>query len=501
MGGKAVHEIVGMAVGEAKAFFEELAWSDAERPVAEPLVTEIGSRLRFLEKVGVEYLTLDRAADTLSGGELQRVRLATCIGSGLVGVCYVLDEPSIGLHPRDNARLIAALRELLSQGNTVVVVEHDEAIMRAANWIIDVGPGAGRHGGRIVAVGTPEEVAANTASLTGDYLAGRKKISRRDERRKMAKTRAIVLEGATANNLQDVNVSFPLGVLTCVTGVSGSGKSTLLVDTFARAVSRRLGGGGRKPAPHTSLRGVNQIEKFVLVDQAPIGRTPRSNPATYSGAWDEIRRVFAATREAKRRGYTAGRFSFNTAGGRCEACGGQGLQKIEMNFLPDLFVPCNECGGKRFDRATLQVRYREKSIADVLDMPAEEAAAFFDAFEPIERTLDSLVDVGLGYLPIGQASTTLSGGEAQRVKLATELARAEAGSTLYLLDEPTTGLHLADIERLMSVLQRLVDRGNTVIVIEHHADVIAAADWVIELGPGGGASGGRVVFEGVEDRA
>ncbi|MEX2186677.1 MAG: excinuclease ABC subunit UvrA [Pirellulales bacterium] len=496
IGGKSIDQIVALAVGEAMAYFEQLTWSDAERPVAEPLIAEIGSRLRFLDKVGVDYLTLDRAADTLSGGELQRVRLATCIGSGLVGVCYVLDEPSIGLHPRDNDRLIAALRELQSQGNTVVVVEHDEAIMRAADWIIDVGPGAGRHGGHIVAVGTPAELAANERSLTGDYLAGRKKLARPGERRKPAKSRAIALEGATANNLQNVGVTFPLGVLTCVTGVSGSGKSTLLVDTLARAVTRRLGGVGPRPAPHTSLRGVNHIDKFVLVDQAPIGRTPRSNPATYSGAWDEIRRVFAATREAKRRGYTAGRFSFNTTGGRCEACAGQGQQKIEMNFLPDLFVPCNECRGKRFDRATLQVRYREKSIADVLDMPAEEAATFFENFSAIKRTLDSLVDVGLGYLPIGQPSTTLSGGEAQRVKLATELARTETGNTLYLLDEPTTGLHLADIERLLTVLQRLVDRGNTVIVIEHHADVIAAADWVIELGPGGGANGGRVVFEG-----
>ncbi|RIK74082.1 MAG: excinuclease ABC subunit A [Planctomycetota bacterium] len=499
IGRKGIHEVGRMAVGDAAAFFAALAWSDAERPIAEPLVTEIARRRAFLEKVGVEYLTLDRAADTLSGGELQRVRLATCIGSGLVGVCYVLDEPSIGLHPRDNARLIAALRELQQQGNTVVVVEHDEAIVREADWIIDVGPGAGRHGGEIVAVGTPNDIAANTASLTGDYLGGRKKISRRSERRKVARSRAIVLEGASANNLQDVTATFPLGVLTCVTGVSGSGKSTLLVDTLAPAILRRLNGasnGGPRPAPFTSLRGVNLIEKFVLVDQAPIGRTPRSSPATYSGVWDEIRRVFAATREAKRRGYKASRFSFNTPGGRCEACAGQGRMKIEMNFLPDLFVPCNECGGRRFDRATLQVRFREKSIADVLDMPAEEAAAFFDAFESIHRVFASLVDVGLGYLPIGQPSTTLSGGEAQRVKLGTELARVEAGSTLYLLDEPTTGLHLADIDRLMNVLQRLVDRGNTVIVIEHHADVIAAADWVVELGPGGGASGGRVVFEG-----
>lgn len=508
VGGKGIHEVGALAVGDACGFFEKLAWSAAEQPIAQPLVAEIARRLKFLDKVGVEYLTLDRAADTLSGGELQRVRLATCIGSGLVGVCYVLDEPSIGLHPRDNARLIAALRELQQQGNTVVVVEHDEAIMREADWIIDVGPGAGRHGGHIVACGTPAKIAANETSLTGDYLAGRKSISRPAERRKPAKSKAIVLEGASANNLRDVSVSFPLGVLTCVTGVSGSGKSTLLVDTLAPAIARRLNGASgvvarspdrvtaARPAAYKSLRGVNLIEKFVLVDQAPIGRTPRSSPVTYSGAWDEIRKVFAATREAKRRGYKASRFSFNTAGGRCETCAGQGRMKIEMNFLPDLYVPCNECGGKRFDRATLQVRFRERSIADVLDMPAEEAAEFFANFEPIHRTLASLVDVGLGYLPIGQPSTTLSGGEAQRVKLGTELARVDAGSTLYLLDEPTTGLHMADIERLMNVLQRLVDRGNTVIVVEHHEDVIAAADWVIELGPGGGENGGRVLFEG-----
>jgi excinuclease ABC subunit A len=503
VGGKAIHEIAALTVDQARVFFAAMAWNEVEAPIAAPLVSEIEGRLRFLHKVGVEYLTLDRAADTLSGGELQRVRLATCIGSGLVGVCYVLDEPSIGLHPKDNDRLIAALRDLQQQGNTVVVVEHDEAIMRAADWLIDVGPGAGRHGGQIVASGAPREVAACATSITGDFLAGRKRIATRDVRRAPVKGRAIALDSATGNNLKNVSVQIPLGVFTCATGVSGSGKSTLFVDTLAPAIARRLGAahGGDKAAyrqasPYTNLRGVNLIEKFILVDQAPIGRTPRSNPATYTGVFDEIRKVFATTREAKRRGYAASRFSFNTAGGRCDACHGQGQQKIEMSFLPDIFVPCNECRGARFNRPTLQVRYRDKSIADVLAMPADEAVGFFENFPIILRTVTSLVDVGLGYLPLGQASTALSGGEAQRVKLAAELARFEAGNTLYLFDEPTTGLHFVDIDRLLAVLQRLVDRGNSVIVIEHQQDVIRAADWVIELGPGGGADGGQIVYEG-----
>jgi excinuclease ABC subunit A len=499
IGGRAIHEITRLAVGDARQFFTSLQFGKSQLPIAKPLVSEITKRLEFLEKVGIDYLSLDRPADTLSGGELQRVRLATSIGSGLVGVCYVLDEPSIGLHQRDNQRLIDALRDLQQQGNTVLVVEHDEAMMRQADRLIDVGPGAGSGGGRIVAQGPPADVIDNPQSITGRYLSGQLQIPVPNTRRRWAKTRSLVIEGVTTNNLKNVSVSFPLGALVCVTGVSGSGKSSLVNETLARALVRRLGGVAPKPGPFTSLRGTGQIDKVIEIDQAPIGRTPRSNAATYIGAFDEIRKVFAGTRESKQRGFRVSRFSFNVKGGRCEHCQGQGVQKIEMNFLPDLYVTCNECNGARFNPQTLSIRYRGQSIADVLNMPVDESVEFFANFSHIHRLLQSLQDVGLGYLPLGQPSTTLSGGEAQRIKLATQLARTDTGSTLYLLDEPTTGLHFDDIRKLLAVLGRLVDKGNTVIVIEHNLDVIKTADWLIDLGPAGGQNGGQILATGTPE--
>jgi excinuclease ABC subunit A len=497
--GQAIHELTALSVRAARAWFAALDLPARERPIADPIVREIENRLAFLENVGVEYLSLDRAADTLSGGELQRVRLATGIGSGLVGVCYVLDEPSIGLHQRDNQRLIDALRALQQQGNTVLVVEHDEAIMRSADHLVDMGPGAGIHGGRIVSEGTPEQVAADPASVTGRYLSGELAIEVPPTRRRAAKTRSLVLEGATTNNLKDVELRIPLSVLVCVTGVSGSGKSSLVNETLARALARRLTGSGAKPGPHRSLRGASQIDKLIEIDQSPIGRTPRSNPATYTGVFDEIRRAFAGTREARQRGYKSSRFSFNVKGGRCEECQGQGIRRIEMSFLPDLVVPCAECDGARFNKQTLEVRYRGLSIADVLDLQVDEALAFFENFPQIVRLLSSLQEVGLGYLSLGQSSTTLSGGEAQRIKLATELARVDTGSTLYILDEPTTGLHFDDIKKLLAVLDRLVNLGNTVLVVEHNLDVIKTADWIIDLGPGGGDAGGQIVAAGTPE--
>lgn len=499
VGGKTIHEITQLSVGRAKEFFDALVFPARDRPIAEPLLTEIRHRLEFLMKVGVDYLGLARAADTLSGGELQRVRLATSIGSGLVGVCYVLDEPSIGLHQRDNQRLIDAIRDLQRQGNTVIVVEHDEAMMREADRLIDVGPGAGSGGGQIVAQGTASEICDDKASVTGRYLAGADRIEIPEKRRRAAKSRSLVLEGAEINNLQRVDASFPLGCFVCVTGVSGSGKSSLINETLSRALTRRMGGLAPKPGKFTSLRGVSQIDKVIQIDQLPIGRTPRSNAATYTGLFDEIRKVFANTRDAKQRGFRASRFSFNAKTGRCEECAGHGVKKIEMNFLPDLFVTCNECNGARFNRQTLQVKYRGKSIADVLDMAIGDAAEFFENFANIHRVLQCLVDVGLGYLPLGQPSTTVSGGEAQRIKLATQLARVDTGKTLYLLDEPTTGLHFDDIRRLLDVLSRLVDRGNTVIVIEHNLDVIKCADWLIDLGPEGGEGGGQIIATGTPE--
>ena len=468
-------------------------------PIAQPILTELTARLGFLCKVGLDYVTLDRPSDTLSGGELQRVRLATGIGSGLAGICYILDEPSIGLHPRDNQRLIEALRELLGHDNSVLVVEHDEAMMRQADWLIDMGPGAGSRGGRVVAVGTPADVMQNPASLTGRYLSGGEQIAVPSVRRPPVKSRSIVIEGVTTNNLQNVTAAFPLGLLIGVTGVSGSGKSSLINETLSPALIRRLGGTAPKPGPHTALRGVSQIDKVIPIDQSPLGRSPRSNAATYTGAFDEIRKVFAATKEAKQLGFRANRFSFNVAGGRCEECQGQGLKRLEMNFLPDLFVPCPACEGRRFNRQTLAVRYKGLSIADVLDLPIEAAVGFFENFPAIHRVLASLADVGLGYLPLGQSATTLSGGESQRIKLATELARTDTGQTLYLLDEPTTGLHVGDVRLLLGVLQRLVERGNTVLVIEHHLDVLKCCDWLLDLGPGGGQHGGRLIAAGTPE--
>ncbi len=495
-----IGEMTRLTVSDARRLFQDLEFHEDDLLIAGPPVQAILHRLDFLERVGVPYLALDRPADTLSGGELQRVRLATCIGSGLVGVCYVLDEPSIGLHPRDNQRLIDSLRHLQEQGNTVLVVEHDEAMIRQADQLIDIGPGAGSEGGRVVAQGTPDHVAVNPESLTGQYLSGSASIPVPNKRRKTAKSRTIVVEEVTTNNLQGVTAKIPLQALVCVTGVSGSGKSSLVNETLARALIRRLGGVAAKPGPFRSLRGVSQIDKVIEVDQTPIGRSPRSNPATYCGAFDEIRKVFAETRDARRRGFRANRFSFNVKGGRCEACQGQGVQKIEMNFLADLYVPCAECHGARFNNQTLQVRYRQNTIADVLGMSVSEAKTFFENFPAIARPLQCLMDVGLGYLKLGQPSNTLSGGEAQRVKLAAELARPETGKTVYLLDEPTTGLHLADIQRLVNCLQQLVERGNTVLVIEHHLEVIKCADWVIDLGPEGGTAGGHIVAEGTPEQ-
>jgi excinuclease ABC subunit A len=471
----------------------------ASSPIAAPILNEITPRLQFLKKVGLDYLTLDRPTDTLSGGELQRVRLATGIGSGLSGILYILDEPSIGLHPRDNQRLIEALRDLQATGSSVVVVEHDEAMMRQADWLIDFGPGAGRHGGQVVAQGTPAEVMASPDSLTGQYLAGQASIAVPNQRRQPVPKKALILEGATLNNLKNITAAFPLGLFIGVSGVSGSGKSSLINETLAPALVRHLGGIAAKPGPHTALRGVEHIDKVIGIDQSPIGRTPRSNAATYTGAFDEIRKVFAATKEAKQLGFKASRFSFNVPGGRCDECEGQGTKRIEMRFLPDLFVACPVCEGRRFNRQTLSVRYKGLSIADVLGLPIADALEFFENFPAIHRVLTSLSDVGLGYLSLGQSSTTLSGGESQRIKLATELARTDTGKTVYLLDEPTTGLHFDDIRRLLGVLKRLVDRGNTVIVIEHNLDVLKSCDWLLDLGPEGGAAGGHLLAAGAPE--
>jgi len=497
--GKAIHEITALPIDAAYEFFAQLQFAPQQEPIGKPLVAEVLKRLRFLKQVGLEYLSLDRPVETLSGGEMQRVRLATGIGSGLVGVLYILDEPSIGLHPRDNDRLIESLRELQEQGNSVLVVEHDEALMRAADWLIDMGPGAGDRGGQIVAQGTPAQIVKDDQSLTGAYLSGRRQIEVPESRRKIVKSRTLALEGATHNNLQDIDVEFPLGTFSCITGVSGSGKSSLVIDTLAQALAKKLHGAATKPGSLRALRGVSKLDRMIHVDQSPIGRTPRSNPATYTGVFDEIRRVFASTKYAKQLGYKLGRFSFNTKGGRCETCQGQGVQRIEMRFLPDLFVTCPMCHGRQFNRQTLAVRYREKSIADVLAMSVDEAAEFFENHPSIHRMLTSLVDVGLGYLTLGQRSTTLSGGEAQRIKLASELGKATPGRTLFILDEPTTGLHTDDIGRLLQVLQQLVDLGHTVLVIEHLLDVIKVADWVIDLGPEGGNGGGHVVAVGTPE--
>jgi len=496
LGGKPIHELTALSVADAHQFLASLELGPEKRAIAQPILKEVAQRLQFMIDVGLGYITLDRASATLSGGEAQRLRLATQVGSGLVGVCYVLDEPTIGLHPRDNARLIATLRRLQGLGNTVIVVEHDEQTIRSADHLIDLGPGAGIHGGEVVAQGTVEDIIASRESLTGCYLSGRCRIEIPAKRRRVSKEKALVVRGARANNLQSIDVAIPVGGLVCVTGVSGSGKSTLVNDILYRALMRHFHGSRVKPADHDRIDGLQLIDKVIIIDQSPIGRTPRSNPATYTGVWGDIRGVFATLKDAKVRGYKPGRFSFNVKGGRCEACEGQGTKRIEMHFLPDLFVTCEVCKGRRYNRETLDIRYKGKSIADVLDMQVEEALGFFDAFPRIKRILATLHAVGLDYIALGQSSTTLSGGEAQRVKLSSELARVATGSTLYILDEPTTGLHFADISRLLDVLNRLADRGNTLAVIEHNPDVIKCADWIIDLGPEGGDAGGRIVAEG-----
>lgn len=493
VGEKNIDEATRLSIVEAEQHFAGLDLGGANGQVAKPIVTEVLKRIRFLLKVGVGYLSLKRPADTLSGGELQRVRLATSIGSGLVGVCYVLDEPSIGLHQRDNDRLIDAMRDLQQSGNTVLVVEHDEAVMRAADWLIDMGPGAGHEGGTILSAGSPSEVASDPTSVTGQFLQGKQQIEVPERRRKRDPERQIRISGVSTNNLKAIDVDFPLGLLIGVTGVSGSGKSSLVNDTLYPAIAKEFGLKGLQPGPYKSLSGIEGIDKMIPIDQTPIGRSPRSCPATFTGVFDEIRKVFAATREAKQKGFTASRFSFNAAQGRCPQCQGQGQEKIEMNFLSDLYVTCSACSGKRFNQQTLRVRYKQASIADVLDMTVDDAADFFESFTKISRFLQSMQSVGLGYLHLGQSSTTLSGGEAQRLKLATELSRTETGKTLYLLDEPTTGLHFQDVRRLLGVLDSLVERGNTVIVIEHHLDVIKCCDWLIDIGPDGGAGGGELL--------
>ncbi|MGO3255009.1 excinuclease ABC subunit UvrA [Glutamicibacter ardleyensis] len=496
IGGKSIAAVAAMDLRSAAEFLTSLELSEREAQIANQVLKEIGARMKFLLDVGLEYLTLERAAGTLSGGEAQRIRLATQIGSGLVGVLYVLDEPSIGLHQRDNRRLIETLLHLRSLGNTLIVVEHDEDTIAEADWIVDIGPGAGEHGGEVVHSGSLEDLKKNTRSLTGDYLSGRKQIELPAKRRKIDKKRVLKLVGAKENNLQDVTVDFPLGVLTAITGVSGSGKSTLVNDILYKVLANKLNGAKQVPGRHTRVVGLDQLDKVVHVDQSPIGRTPRSNPATYTGVFDNIRKLFAETNEAKLRGYQPGRFSFNVKGGRCESCSGDGTLKIEMNFLPDVYVPCEVCHGARYNRETLQVLYKGKNISDVLNMPISEGAEFFAAFTPIARNLRTLVDVGLGYVRLGQPATTLSGGEAQRVKLAAELQKRSNGRSIYVLDEPTTGLHFEDIRKLLKVLQGLVDKGNTVLTIEHNLDVIKSADWVIDLGPEGGSGGGTILATG-----
>ena len=499
VGGKSIADITDLSLADALAFVRGLQLSAREAKIGEQVLKEIDARLQFLLDVGLDYLTLSRSAGTLSGGEAQRIRLATQIGSGLVGVLYVLDEPSIGLHQRDNRRLIETLTKLRDMGNTLIVVEHDEDTMREADWIVDVGPGAGEHGGEIVHSGSFEDLLKNTKSITGDYMAGRRSIEVPASRRPVDKKRQLTVRGARENNLKNVTVSFPLGVFTAVTGVSGSGKSTLVNDILYTSLANKLNGAKQVPGRHKSIDGLEHLDKVIHVDQSPIGRTPRSNPATYTGVFDHIRKLFAETSEAKMRGYTPGRFSFNVKGGRCEDCSGDGTLKIEMNFLPDVYVPCETCHGKRYNRETLEVHYKGKTIADVLEMPVEEAAEFFAAFTPIARHLNTLVDVGLGYIRLGQPATTLSGGEAQRVKLATELQKRSNGRSIYVLDEPTTGLHFEDIRKLLAVLQSLVDKGNSVITIEHNLDVIKCADWIVDMGPEGGSGGGTVIAEGTPE--
>ena len=498
--GRNIAEASAMPLRDAADFFENLVLTPREAKIGEQVLKEIQARLTFLLDVGLDYLSLDRPAATLSGGEAQRIRLATQIGSGLVGVLYVLDEPSIGLHQRDNRRLIETLARLRNLGNTLIVVEHDEDTIHEADWVVDVGPGAGEAGGEIVHSGPLSELLTNTRSITGDYLSGRRKIEIPAKRRKIDKSRQLKIVGARENNLRNLDVSIPLGVFTAVTGVSGSGKSTLINDILYRVLASKLNGAKHVAGRHTRVDGLEHLDKVIHVDQSPIGRTPRSNAATYTGVFDHIRKLFAETNEAKVRGYLPGRFSFNVKGGRCESCHGDGTLKIEMNFLPDVYVPCEVCHGARFNRETLEVHYKGKNIAEVLNMPISEAAEFFAAFSPIARHLNTLVDVGLGYVRLGQPATTLSGGEAQRVKLAAELQKRSNGRSAYVLDEPTTGLHFEDVRKLLMVLQGLVEKGNTVITIEHNLDVIKSADWIVDLGPDGGTGGGQVVASGTPEK-
>ncbi|WP_375545360.1 excinuclease ABC subunit UvrA [Kocuria rhizophila] len=499
VGGKNIAEATRLPMRESLTFFEELELSDRDAQIGDQVLKEIVARLTFLIDVGLDYLNLERAAATLSGGEAQRIRLATQIGAGLVGVLYVLDEPSIGLHQRDNRRLIDTLLRLRDMGNTLIVVEHDEDTMREADWIVDVGPGAGIHGGDVVHSGTYEQLLENRKSITADYLTGRSLIEVPARRRPVDRKRQLTVVGAKENNLQNLTVDFPLGVFVAVTGVSGSGKSTLVNDILYTSLANQLNGAKQVPGRHRRIDGLEHLDKVVHVDQSPIGRTPRSNPATYTGVFDRIRKLFAETQEAKVRGYQQGRFSFNVKGGRCEACSGDGTLKIEMNFLPDVYVPCEVCKGARYNRETLEVHYKGKNIAEVLDMPIEEAAEFFAPFTAIARYLNTLVEVGLGYVRLGQPATTLSGGEAQRVKLAAELQKRSNGRTIYVLDEPTTGLHFEDIRKLLRVLQSLVDKGNSVMTIEHNLDVVKSADWIVDLGPNGGSGGGTVVAQGTPE--
>ena len=500
IGDKNINELTNMPINKIQEYLRGLELSEKDKMISELILKEIDKRLQFLIDVGLEYLTLSRSSGTLSGGESQRIRLATQIGSGLTGVLYILDEPSIGLHQRDNDKLLATLKKLRDLGNTLIVVEHDEDTMYAADEIIDIGPGAGVHGGNVMAQGTAEEIKKVENSITGQYLSGRKKIEVPKTRRKAVKSKCIEVKGAIEHNLKNIDVKFPLGVFTCVTGVSGSGKSTLVNEILYKTVAQKLNGSNEKPGKCKTVKGIENIDKIINIDQSPIGRTPRSNPATYTGVFDEIRNLFAETNEAKLRGYGKGRFSFNVPGGRCESCQGDGVHKIEMHFLPDVYVPCEVCKGKRYNHETLEIKFKGKTISDVLDMTVEEALEFFDKVPKIKNKMQTLYDVGLGYIKLGQSSTTLSGGEAQRVKLATELSKRATGKTLYILDEPTTGLHIADVHRLVDILQRLVDTGNTAIVIEHNLDLIKTCDHIIDLGPEGGDAGGEIVAVGTPEQ-
>ncbi|HIM58933.1 MAG TPA: excinuclease ABC subunit A, partial [Gammaproteobacteria bacterium] len=497
IGGHNLSHVTKLSIANIHKFFKDLKLEGARGKIADKILKEIIQRLEFLINVGLEYLSLERRSSTLSGGEAQRIRLASQIGAGLMGVLYVLDEPSIGLHQRDNAKLLSTLTYLRDIGNTVIVVEHDEDAIKQADYVIDIGPGAGIHGGEIIACGTPQEVSDNPKSLTGDYISGRRSIAVPSERK--TSQRWLNIKGASGNNLNQVDLSIPVGVLTCITGVSGSGKSTLINDTLYSLAARELNRAQTTPAPHTSIEGLEYFDKVVNIDQSPIGRTPRSNPATYTGVFSLVRDLFSQTLEARSRGYKAGRFSFNVKGGRCEACKGDGLIKVEMHFLPDIYVPCDVCNGRRYNRETLEIFYKGKTIAQILEMTVEDAVKFFDPMPKIKQKLQTLMDVGLSYITLGQNATTLSGGEAQRIKLAKELSKVDTGQTLYILDEPTTGLHFHDIKQLLAVINRLRDRENTIVIIEHNLDVIKTADWIVDLGPEGGDKGGEIIAFGTPE--